>query len=68
VIERKTSRYHVLCRSSLGPPGELARPANLKLLLQRDVIRALETQNLQYVQGGLPKVLNTTGSDVVCCA
>lgn len=39
-----------------------------KLLLQRDVIRALETQNLQHVQGGIPKALNTTGSDVVCCA
>ena len=38
-----------------------------KLLLQRDVVRVLETQNLQYVQGGIPKVLNTTGSDVVCC-
>lgn len=39
-----------------------------KLLLQRDVVRVLATQNLQYVQGGLPKVLQTTGSDQVCCA
>lgn len=39
-----------------------------RLLLQCDVIRVLANQNLEYVQGGLPKVLETTGSDRVCCA
>ena len=39
-----------------------------KLLLQRDVIRVLETKNLQHAQGGIPKKLETTGSDQVCCA
>jgi hypothetical protein len=40
-----------------------------KLLLQRDVVRVLETHDLQNAQGGgLHKVLETTGSDQVCCA
>ena len=39
-----------------------------KLVLERNVVRILEAQNLQCVQGGFPKTLQTTGSDVVCCA
>lgn len=39
-----------------------------KLQLQRDVIRVLETKNLQHAQGGIPKILVTTGSDQMCCA